>query len=265
MDIGKSQQELEAEFMDRVPLDGESKGNTRLIRELKWNSELYWTVRNALIDRGELEKGKGKGGSVRRIAFDDVDIPEELRPDSTEKQAERERENVLYEPMAKVIRETWAVDERFDEVMVEITAHGGRRNTGTWARPDVAVATWSGFLYVPHKQFDLITFEIKPADNIDIRCVYEALAHRRSATQSYVLLHVPGGAETPSKKTLEDIYAEAKRHGIGVIVAEKPDDYDDWDEKVEPIRNEPSPKLMNDFLAIQFPESKLQKIMKWFR
>lgn len=265
MDTDKTQQDLEAELMARVPLDGESKGNTKLRGELRWKEEDYWTVRNTLIDRGELEKGRGRGGSVRRTVFEDTSVPEELRPDATEKQDERERENILYEPMARVIKETWAVDERFDEVMVEITAQGGRRNTGTWARPDVAVATWSGFLYVPHKQFDLITFEIKPTDNIDIRCVYEALAHRRSATQSYVLLHVPEEAKTPSKKILEDIFAEAKRHGIGVIVAQAPDDYDTWDEEVEPIRNEPSPKLMNDFLAIQFPESKLRKIMKWFR
>jgi len=117
---------------------------------------------------------------------------------------------------------------------------------------------------VPGIHFDVITFEVKTPDGIDITCVYEALAHLRSATQSYVLLHVPSERALDLESILLDVSAEAKNHGIGVIIAEKPSDYETWDEVVEPVRAEPVPKRLNDFLAQQFSEKQREQISRWW-
>src|ERR1035441_4896420 len=82
-------------------------------------------------------------------------------------------------------------------LVVEVTARQGRRETGgTWTRPDIVAAALRVFPHVPGKFFDLITFEVKPFDGIDVTAVFEALSHRRAATQAYVWLHVPARGET---------------------------------------------------------------------
>jgi adenine-specific DNA-methyltransferase len=49
-----------------VPLDGSTIGNTSLREKLGWDEDAYATVRDALVALGLLEKGKGRGGAVRR-------------------------------------------------------------------------------------------------------------------------------------------------------------------------------------------------------
>jgi hypothetical protein len=70
------------------------------------------------------------------------------------------------------------------------------------------------------------TFEIKPMDSLDVVAVYEALAHRRSATHSYVLLHVPKSMTEQQQEAISQIEAKARNHGIGAIKATVPDDYE---------------------------------------
>lgn len=61
------------------------------------------------------------------------------------------------------------------------------------------------------------------------------------------------------------MYAEAKKHGIGVLTAGKPGDYESWEEVVDHIRVEPDPRRLNDFLAKQFTKEQLEQMMKWFK
>lgn len=53
-------------LMGCVPEDGASVGNMSLIAKLSWPEEKYRRVRDGLVETGQLEKGRGKGGSVRR-------------------------------------------------------------------------------------------------------------------------------------------------------------------------------------------------------
>ena len=64
---------------------------------------------------------------------------------------------------------------------------------------------------------------------------------------------------------LEEISVEAKRQGIGIIVATKPDDYEAWDERVEAARVEPDPNKLNDFIAVQVSDPAKEEIVKWFK
>ena len=131
----------------------------------------------------------------------------------------------------------------------------------------------TSYLYVPGKHLDVATFEVKGTDWIDVTAIYEALAHRRAATRAYVVFHVPDDKKAKVESILEQVCEEAKRHGVGVIVIEKLDDYETWDERVEAIRTEPAPQRLNDFIAIQLTdfiaiqltEGAKQEILQWFK
>ena len=256
-------EQYEAELLEKVP-QTEPIGNVSLRAELaekQWSEELYWDIRNRLIERGLLVPGKGKGGSVRRVprkpAALPVGVPEAQAVVPEMVPAERD----LYQPMADVIRSRWAQDHRLDSLFVEVTAAMGAKG-GKWTRPDMTVASYRTFPYVPGRHFDLITFEIKPFFALDVTVVYEALGHRRAATRSYALIYMPDDKQAELQTLVDEICVEAKRLGIGVVVAAKPGDYDTWEELVEAARNEPDPERMNDFLAQQVSQGFREQIMK---
>ena len=244
-------------------------GNVTLrtsLAEKGWSEDFYWDIRNRLIDRGLLTTGRGKGGSVRRIP--PVQVPEQVDADHAQPQAPvvASQERDLYQPMAEVIKSRWAQDYRLDSLIVEVTAAQGARQTGgKWTRPDITVASYRTFPYVPGRHFDLITFEIKPGEVTDVTVVYEALGHRRASTRAYALIYIPEAKRSELETLLEEICLEAKRYGIGVIVAADQNNYDTWEELVEAIRHEPDPERLNDFLAQQVSQGFREQIIKWFK
>lgn len=263
----------EEQLLSALETLGGSAGNTTLRRELAWEESEYWPIRDRLVDRGRLVLGKGKGGSVRLMpSAAEAGTPEgglgaAAAPGAAALPAYT-TEAELYAPIAAVLRSAWAKDKRYREQVIEVTARQGKRDTGgKWTRPDVTVASISTLLYVPQKLFDVTTFEVKPADALDVTAVYEALAHRRAATRAYVWLHVPEQElEMPGvEEQLGVIVAEAKQHGIGVIVGSDPGDYDTWDERVEAVRVDPDPQKLNDFIAVQFTTGNKDELLKWMR
>ena len=258
---------LETELLAAVPEEG-PVGNVTLVKHLSnagWSTEQYWAIRNRLIDRAILVPGRGKGGSVRRLP----EVTPVVRLDTTTAPppaAEDLRERALYEPMKQVIDMAWAQDNRLDQHIVEVTAHQGARVTGgRWTRPDITLASMRTFAYVPGKHFDVVTFEIKPCDTIDVTVIYEALAHRRAAHRAFALIHVPNDRKEQLEALVQEVAAEAKRHGIGLIVANDPADYETWDELAEAVRHEPDPERLNDFLAQQVSTGFRERLVRWFR
>lgn len=132
------------------------------------------------MDSGRLTLGRVKGGSVRLAEPADAGTPPS---------EDSEDENVgeppltggdLYEPLSTSLKERWVRDQRFERSIVEITARQGRRDTGgTWTRPDLIVVTYTTPLYLPGRDFEVVTFEVKPWQGLEVTGVYEALAHRR--------------------------------------------------------------------------------------
>lgn len=270
---GKTEDEiraLEQALVAQLTELGGSAGNTRLIRRLQWPEEDYWPVRNRLVDAGVVRLYRARGGAVELLP---PELPHEGAPEgdlapeepgNAPVNQQREVERDLYEPVATVLREQWARDLRFRHQIVETTASQGRRSTGgTWTRPDIVVAALRVFPFLPGKYFDLITFEIKPRWALSVTAIYEALAHRRAATQSYVWLHCP---DLPSNtEVLSILKEEAERHGIGLIVATDPADYETWLTQCEPLRVEPDPELLNEFVAVQMSSGAKDELAAWVR
>lgn len=277
---GKTEEDINAlkeQLLEKVREVGGKDGNVSLLRDLGWEEDIYWAVRDQLVDAGLLTLGKGKGGSVRLVEVEASTGPaageavrqvEQGAPVAPSLQAfEFTKEEDLYDPIAKVLQDQWTKDNRFQSSLVEITARQGKRLTGgTWSRPDITVVGYSVFLYLPGRHLDVATFEIKPATQITVTAVYEALAHRRGASRSYVIYHVPEELlNRELEADLEEIASEAKRQGIGLIVAAKPDTYETWDERVEAARVDPDPHKLNDFIAVQVSDGGKERILKWFK
>jgi hypothetical protein len=261
--------------IEEIENSGRRAGNISLQKILKpkgWSEDQYWQIRDRLVDKSQLERGGGKGGSVRIVkpAAAPASGPTTQAPYAPEPAAQpapaRLREDELYDPVAETLRSAWVKDMRYGDVLLDVTARQGKRDTGgKWTRPDITLATMTTLLYVPGKLFDVVTFEIKPSDAIDVTAVYEALAHRRAATRSYVWIHVPESSASSTQEALDAIVSEAKRHGIGVISAGDPKDYETWDELVEATRAEPDPQRLNDFITVQFTAGNKDELLKWMR
>jgi DNA repair exonuclease SbcCD ATPase subunit len=54
-------------FLAALPSDGGTVGNGTLQRELGWDDVRYAAVRDHLLSEARIEKGRGRGGSVRRV------------------------------------------------------------------------------------------------------------------------------------------------------------------------------------------------------
>jgi len=263
--------ELETNMLEKVPASGESIGNMALREALKWEIDLYLAVRERLIDDSALSIGRGRGGSVRRVVI--AQTPEF---DSASPRPETDIEGViddpfpdeksLYPPMLKVLENRWVKDQPFSNFHVEDTSKGGARRDGRWSRPDLTVLASTTYTYVPGRHFDVITFEVKHHKAIDVTSVYEALAHRRSATHAYVLAYVPDELLASKEDSyLKEVSEEAARHGIGFIVAGDPNNFDTWDIREVAESVQPDSTRLNTFIRNQITEGTRDAIVRWFR
>lgn len=263
----------ERALLECVPVGGATISNPVVQHSLGWSDERYWRARDALVDKGLIVRGRGRGGTLRRVSevpvSDTVAVPVDVGrshdPMATVEEAIK-REIDLYEPMAAVIGRDWARDRRANLLSVDITALQGRRSTGgTWSRPDIVTVEIKTYAYVPGKYLEVITFEVKSTDSVDVQAVYESLAHRRAATHAYVLLHVPPLAATSLEEVIEDLRTVARSHGVGVITASDPGNYDTWEELEEAVRVDPSPDRLDQFIGTQLPERTRSKIARGLR
>lgn len=265
----------ERKLLDVVPADGGTASNQFVQRTLGWSDDVYWPIRDALVDKGVVARGRGRGGTVRRILavpqVETVTVPIAVTDsgavdETALVQDAIKRELELYEPMAAVIRGDWARERRAHPLAVEVTALQGRRATGgTWSRPDIVSVEIKTYAYVPGKFLEVVTYEVKPADAIDVQAVYESLAHRRSATHAYVLLHVPEHRIAQLQLAINDVRAVARSHGIGVVTAGDPSNYDTWEELEDAERHEPDPDRLDQFIGTQLSELTKGKIARGLR
>lgn len=239
-------------------------GNYTLIEKLGWNEEEYWRIRDKAIARGLVVRGRGRGGSVSIVPeVPDKPAPAPAAPAVPAAQKDRSRESDLYGPCRKVLQSAWSEERGLQDCHIEITAHQGSKATGgDWTRPDIAAISMRTFTNWPGRFYDIWTFEIKPAWEFSVTGVFEAAAHSRSATHSYVMFHIPAGSE-PAEDLVERCAAEAQRFGVGLVVFTDPNDFKTWDFRVDPVRREPDPALLEQFIATQMSDQARAKLARW--
>jgi hypothetical protein len=245
-------------------------GNKALRERLGWGDDpdRYWAAHGRALDAGRVVKGQGKGGSVR---LPNGDLIVAVTPDVVaEPNPEYQRELDLYPAAMRVIEQGWVKEANYDDHLIEITAAKGKAATGgKWSRPDVSVLAMKAFPYLPNRLFDIVTFEIKPAGQTTVEGVFEALSHQQFANRAYVIFHVPDPEVAEGflerQPHAERILSTARRHGVGVIVAQNIADWDTWDEIVPAERAKPDPEQANRFIATCFTEPTREQIIKWHK
>jgi hypothetical protein len=237
------------EFLRLLHECGGYAGNVTLRSNLGWEGDRYWRTHASLLDEGKIDRGKGKGGSVSFVES------------SNEVEAAPNLERALYARARDTIEQGWCKERAFDEFIAEVTAHPGRQRTGgTWTRPDISVLATRAFPYIPSKAFEIVTFEIKNSNAVNVQGVFEALSHSQFASISYVVYCTNGRTDYPDQ---DRILRLAKDHGIGVIAAANVETYEEWEELVEPRRNIFDPEQANLFIGTSFSDDAKDKVMKW--
>jgi hypothetical protein len=266
--------EDEKQLLDKLPADGTAIGNKTLRSSLGWDQEKYWSIRDSLVDREFLRLGRGKGGSVARIIAtggDAVVVPaaDDIAAvpgagDLAEPDKQCTKEDALYGPLADVLRDKWTKELRLEQCVIQVTARQGRRETGgTWTRPDIVVVSVASYLNLPGKFVEVITFEVKTADGLDVTAVYEALSHLRAATRAYLVVAMTARQRKDMEALVETVADEAGRHGIGfIIVPEDVTKYDEWEFIVESTAAQGVPSRMDDFLERQLTEDNKRTLRK---
>mgnify|MGYP007066884939 FL=1 len=102
-----------------IPKNGSTIGNYKARQHLGWDEERYWSARDSLVDRGLIARGVGRGGTLFRVsekhAEAEVTVAVPLENPAQAVQAAVaavQREDGLYEPLAKVVSGAWARDRR---------------------------------------------------------------------------------------------------------------------------------------------------------
>jgi hypothetical protein len=245
-------------LLELIPEDGSFVGNGWLLSQLKWAEDKYWRVRDNLLESGQLERGRGKGGSVRRSATNGDQLA--IKPIRNSVEAR------LYEPLLRVLSTEWVREMRIEpeQIQFDVTARQGKKTTGgTWTRPDITAVSVRAFQHLPGKYVDVWTFEVKPIEALDVTAIFEAASHASRATRSYALLQISGDAdESYETEVIERCAREAARLRVGLIVFSSESDFATWETKVEAPRLETAPEALDEFIGYLSEKSKA-RIAKW--
>lgn len=257
----------EAKLLERLQkLGTRGANNFALMQELDWNPARYWSVRNRLIENSKVQKRRGGPGGTT-ILLDSVSTNDLVEVGSAAVEVsigdgKSQNEPNLYKPMLKVIESDWMRDEGYDSNICRITAWPmGISTGGKWTRPDICVAAVQKFKFLRDSVFDVISFEIKPKNKITVEGIFEALAHRQSTTRAYIIYHI-SNEEFRVTPEADRIVELAEQHGVGVLLAEAPESYKTWTERVRARRWIPDPADLNEFLQRVFPVSDHDEIIK---
>jgi hypothetical protein len=240
-----------------VPADG-SIGNVTLLKRLKergWDETKFWKVRENLLNDGLIERGKGKGGSVRRRTAEN----------HSAQIADASVESDLYQPLLQVLKTDWSREMRIEpsQIHFEITARQGKKATGgTWTRPDITAVSVRRFTHLPNTYLDIWTFEVKSVDWLDVTAIFEAAAHASRATRSYALLQVPEQINSEIEELIDRCEREAARLHVGFITFVTPLDFGTWETRVEAPRLDTAPESLEDFIGHLSDKARTQ-LSKW--
>lgn len=241
---------------------GKKAGNKKARYALNLDEQTYWRARKVVLDRGDAIRGTGKGGSTQLLA-NSVQSASVMTPIPVVTGAPS-NEDGWYTPLHNVLQADWRAERGFDEMVIEITARQGRRNTGgKWTRPDISVVALRRLKFVPDDEFEVWTFEVKRGADVDVTTVYEAVAHARAATHAVVLACYDSKPSLEDELILEQVKREATRHGVGLIVVEWSSmTFDEWDLRVEPIAQPAGMRALNEFITRQLP-SRSAEVEGW--
>jgi len=143
----------------------------------------------------------------------------------------------------------------------EVVAEGGGPNSGRWSTPDlVAVSVWRPAV-LPTPVVTLRSFELKRASQCDISSVHQALAHSRFADFVYLAAPVDDSRCSPTKR--REIEKQCLVNGVGLFWIRDKDDPNAYEQPVRPVRKNPNPLAVDEFLHDRLPEDSKLLVRNW--
>lgn len=223
---------------------GATNKQLRAALGLDTDKKAYLDLRQVHIESGAVVLGKGQGGKVHLTEESAV---EDGAPGSTSNST---KEHDLYEPIANMLPRVFEQVLGDDGVsVVETHSKSKRHGGGTWSHPDLTAWAVRKYEYLPTKLLDVVTFEVKREDSVDVTAVYESIAHRRASTHAYVVFPVAGNDGNGTSESVEDVVATAEEHGVGVLTFTDVTEPDSWNLLVRARRVEPDPWRLNEFVS----------------
>lgn len=140
---------------------------------------------------------------------------------------------------------------------IEITARSDSKIAGKWTRPDIVAVSKKKYPYIPDYEFDIITFEVKRPEDVNVLAVFEALAHRSAASLSYVVFPVAAKRFTKPDDISQRIIFECAKHGIGIVCVNDIDDVSSFAVVLEAQRAVLDRARGSDFLRAVLPSDKI--------
>jgi hypothetical protein len=118
------------------------------------------------------------------------------------------------------------------------------------------------FPHLPNKYLDVWTFEVKPAEALDVTAIFEAASHASRATRSYVLLQIPEESDQRIEDLIDRCVRETGRLNVGLITFASPSDFKTWEVKVEAPRLDTAPEQLEEFIG-QLSEQAKKRLAQW--
>ncbi|MBM4036380.1 MAG: hypothetical protein FJ291_31985 [Planctomycetes bacterium] len=224
-------------------------------REL--SKEDYWELRDYLVTQKMAGKGRGKGGSLRRLT----------EPKGGLALARvTKREANLYAPFESYVRDYYVGDKGIRQFVLQVTARRGsrKRNTGgKWTQPDLALVAVRAYTYTPGRHLEVLTFEVKPDGEFDVAGVFETASHSVFSHKSYLAIHCPNGR--PDDQDFERLELLCGRFGVGLLIFSDVKAVDTYEELLEPERKTPDPTNVDQFLDSQLTEPNKRDLLQLLR
>jgi hypothetical protein len=216
--------------------------------------DLYERARDGLFASGQIGRLRGQGGQVFLAKSENGRSAEPIPSDNRSKLSESE----LMPHLGRYLNEAFRKEldlPKHGKWLVKDTSRIGPP-LARWARPDFILATAMRFRLMPGSQLDVHSFELKAEFGATDLAVYEALAQTRFTHFGYLVWHLP--KDSPSAARLPEITAQCSQHGIGLIRMHAPENDDDFETILDPVRKTTPPAAVDGFLERRLDEHEQQ-------
>jgi len=254
---------VEQKLLELLPQDGTPVPN-RVLRALIGqrlgqlvSEDLYFSVRDQLVENGRIARSRGAGGKVSLIQAPAPDQSPPEEADWSEASLMARLEQYLKGPFQLYLdlpegSRCWVRD---------VSAIGPR--SGQWARPDFVLISASRYRFLPEIQVDVHGFELKPASGGSVQAVSEALAQTRFTHYGHLVWHVR--PESRAEIRVSEVETYCEHHGIGLILIRDPTDLNSFEIRCDAERKPTPAPVVDDFLESRLCELQKHELESFLR
>jgi hypothetical protein len=226
-----------------LPADGSRLSNLAARKKSGLSEDDYFAAKAYLISEEKAVTGRGPGGSIARVVSERAE------------KGGQPKEQDLYPPVKDALLGWWNRENEINNFLCETIANREKKNRGRWTVPDLIIASIESYEYIPGKTFTLYSFEVKTEENVDVASVFQTAAHKAFAHKCFLIVGLAKNPSDSSQERMDVVAEKCKLFGVGLMSFEYPKPIETLEVIVEPKRESPDSKDVNDFLKRVLSES----------